>query len=134
VNFGLRLEVVPFGRGVVAKHRNRVDIIADVLDVAAHGAKKTRIMYIANLSYRLLEKYLNETISIGFMQFNENGYEVTEKGRSFLEHYVQFSRKYSDLEGKLEDMRFEREVLDRMCRPPRSREPTLRALTRRKSR
>jgi len=107
----------------VAKNRRRVDIIADILKTATSSAKKTRIMYIANLSYRLLEKYLDETINMGFVQASGNIYEITEKGRGFLDKYVQFSGRYSGLEDKLEDMRFEREVLERMCQPLKRKNP-----------
>lgn len=111
----------------MVKYRRRLEIIADILNVANKGAKKTRIMYVANLSYRLLEKYLEETVNIGFVQTNGNGYEVTEKGRCFLDRYLQFSSKYSKLERQLEDTKFEREVLERMCEPPENTH--LRAIT-----
>jgi predicted transcriptional regulator len=97
------------------KYRDRVDIIAAILNVAGNGAKKTKIMYIANLSYTLLKKYLEEIVGMRFMRFNGDGYGVTEKGRLFLERYAEFSTKYSKLESELELMRFEREVLERMC-------------------
>jgi predicted transcriptional regulator len=94
-----------------------MDIIADILNVASSGAKKTKIMYIANLSYQLLEKYLQETLGIGFVRFNGDGYEITEKGRLFLEKYAQFSSRYSALKGELDLIMFEKEVLERMCDP-----------------
>jgi predicted transcriptional regulator len=97
------------------KYRRRVDIIADILGTAANGAKKTRIMYVANLSHELLEKYLGQTINMGFVQVNRMGYEVTERGRDFLERYARFSSEYHELEGQLEKLKFEREVLERMC-------------------
>jgi predicted transcriptional regulator len=106
-----------FGWGVMAKYRSRVEIIADVLTVASVGAKKTRIMYFANLSYKLLEKYLAETTKIGFIHFNNGGYELTERGRRFLERYNAFSNKYSSVEKTLKNMRYEKQVLERMCEP-----------------
>jgi len=100
----------------VVKYRRRFEIIADILNVAAvNGAKKTRIMYVANLSYRLLEKYLKETLEVDLIRSNNEGYEVTEKGRIFLEKYGEFSSKYSKLERELKALEFEREVLERMC-------------------
>ena len=89
----------------------------DVLDAAGQGAKKTRIMYVANLSYRLLEKYLGETIMMGFLFFGSNGYEITEKGRYFLERYKQFSSKYSKVESDMKDMLSERRTLEKLCKP-----------------
>ena len=46
----------------MAKYRNGLSIIADILHVAGSGAKKTHIMYFANLSHELLEKYLSATV------------------------------------------------------------------------
>jgi len=100
----------------MGRYRRRVDIIAAILNAAGKdNVKKTKIMYSANLSYRLLQKYLNEALNLGFMQVNNDGYEVTERGRIFLEKYENFSRKYFNLERELENLRFEREVLERMC-------------------
>jgi predicted transcriptional regulator len=98
----------------MAKYRRRVEIIADILKVSSKRARKTRIMYAANLSYNLLEKYLREAMGIGFVQANGDGYEITEKGRSFLDKYLEFTHKYSKILDLIETMRFEREVLERM--------------------
>jgi predicted transcriptional regulator len=104
----------------VVKYRRRLEIIVDILNAAGkNNVKKTRIMYIANLSHRLLRKYLKETINIGFMRSSNNGYEVTEKGHAFLERYQEFSSKFSKIEKEFEDLQFEREVLERMCAPTR---------------
>jgi predicted transcriptional regulator len=99
----------------MVKYRDRLEIIADILRAVGDGAKKTRIMYLANLSYRLLEKYLGETVDAGLVFPNHNSYEVTEKGQSFIERYGDFSSKYSKIKSELEKAMFEREVLERMC-------------------
>ncbi len=111
--------------GFMVKYRRRFEIIADILKAAENGAKKTRIMYVANLSHRLLEKYLMKTINLGFIRFNNDGYEVTEKGRLFLERYRQFHSKYSRVQRELENMRFEMEVLERMCATASDSNPKL---------
>ena len=66
----------------MAKHRDRIGIIADVLKAAGEGARKTRIMRTANLSYGLLRKYLDEAFAIGYLAFSGEGYGVTEDGNS----------------------------------------------------
>jgi len=109
----------------MVKYRRRFEIIADILKAAEDGAKKTRIMYVANLSHGLLEKYLMKTINVGFIRFNNDGYEVTEKGRLFLERYAEFSSKYSKLQRELGNMKFEMEVLERMCASDRDADPKL---------
>lgn len=97
------------------KYRRRFQIIADIISVAENGAKKTRIMYFANLSYKLLTKYLEDTVKVGFIQADDSGYKTTGKGRLFLEKYAQFSSKYSKFVNDLEALKFEMEVLERMC-------------------
>jgi predicted transcriptional regulator len=104
----------------LAKHRHRVDIIADILRIAAEGARKTRIMYVANLSYSILDKYLEETTDLGFVQAGMNRYEITEKGRTFLEKYTEFSSKYSSVERLIECMESEKRVLEKMCEQQQS--------------
>jgi len=51
----------------MTKHRDRIGIIADLLKAAGKGARKTRIMYIANLSHGLLRKYLGLAVSLGYL-------------------------------------------------------------------
>jgi len=46
----------------MGKYRDRLQIIADMLSVVRGGAKKTHIMYQANLSYTLLGRYLSEVL------------------------------------------------------------------------
>lgn len=103
------------GCGFMSKYRSRLEIIADILNAVGDGAKKTRIMYIANLSYKLLGKYLKKTVDAGLIGCNNDFYEVTEKGRAFLERFNDFSSRYSRLDREFEEMSFEREVLERMC-------------------
>ena len=104
----------------MVKYRDRLEIIVAILNVASTRAKKTKIMYFANLSYALLEKYLREVIALEFVHYENECYEVTAKGRTFLEKYSDFSGKYSKFEGELQRMLFEREALEKLCMPMRS--------------
>jgi predicted transcriptional regulator len=101
-----------------ATKRRRVDIVADVLDVAVEGAKKTRIMRSANLSHDLLKKYLEDAVGLGLLRANDGSYETTEKGREFLKLYAQFLSRYSRLQKDLEPLWSELESLEKMCSPP----------------
>ena len=97
------------------KYRSSLEIIADILDAVGDGAKKTRIMYFANLSYKLLGKYLKKTMDAGLVSSDKNHYEVTEKGQTFLERFKDFSGRYSKINKQLEEILFERDVLRQMC-------------------
>ncbi|MEM1582417.1 MAG: winged helix-turn-helix domain-containing protein [Candidatus Bathyarchaeia archaeon] len=103
----------------MVKYRRRIEIIADILSSAAGGAnKKTRIMYAANLSHTLLEKYLAESVSLGLLRLSRSGYEVTEKGLIFLEKYERFSSRLSRVQKEMEAAMSERRDLEDMCSTP----------------
>jgi len=75
------------------KYRDRLDIIADVLKVVKNGAKKTRIMYMANLSYTLLTRYLTDVIEKGLVRIEDGKtYELTEKGSKFLQEFTSYRK------------------------------------------
>jgi predicted transcriptional regulator len=102
---------------MMANYRNRLDIIADILGVVSQGAKKTQVMYEANLSYRLLTKYLAEVLSFGFIYFEatQKRYQLTHKGRSFLKTYQEYSRRNKHVEKQLNNIHEKRKVLDGLC-------------------
>jgi len=74
-------------------HRSRVDIIADILQVAVRSTKKIHIMYGCNLSFKQLQTYLDFLLDRELLRRNlENRrsdeptcFQTTAKGQSFLE-------------------------------------------------
>ena len=66
--------------------RSSFEIIAEILNTAKNGAKKTRIMYSCGLSYRFVEKYLELLLDTGLLQTG-NSYHTTDKGMGFLNNY-----------------------------------------------
>ena len=100
----------------MTKYRRRFDILADIVRVASSGARKTRIMYIANLSFLLLNKYLEDALHVGFLRFDDGEYLATKKGEAFLNRYNEFSNRYSSFKEDLVELESEAEALDRMCR------------------
>ena len=82
-----------FRKYVMTRRRSNVDIIADILHIARKGAKKTRIVYGANLNFKLLNEYLERLRDAGLITNDpdERGIlKTTEKGRKYLEHYEGF--------------------------------------------
>ena len=98
-------------------YRRKLDIIADVLSVASGGAKKTQIMYRANLSYRLLTKYLVEVRRAYLVSFERGRrcYVLTSKGEQFLELYKEYSRRARYVEKRLDDANGKRKALESLC-------------------
>jgi len=98
-------------------YRDRIDIIADILNVASRNAKKTQIMYQANLSFKVLQKYLNEIIAASLMAFENNHryYKLTFKGRQYLDAYKEYARCSKTVEKRLNDFSTKRKVLENLC-------------------
>jgi predicted transcriptional regulator len=70
--------------------------MANILQAADEGAKKTHIMYQCNLSFRQLNAYLEFLAEMGFLQNkvlkaeNKDGsqlYKATQKGKEFIKAY-----------------------------------------------
>jgi predicted transcriptional regulator len=98
-------------------YRRRLDIIADILLVASRGAKKTQIMYQANLSYRLLTKYLTEMRNACLISFErrERCYVLTSRGEEFLERYKDYSRHNKHVTKTINDVRVKKKALEELC-------------------
>jgi predicted transcriptional regulator len=78
------------GDGEVAGKRSSLEICADVLTVALNGAKKSHIIYQANLNFDLGTKYLDQLTSYGLIQGpqgRDRSYFTTEKGAAYLKHF-----------------------------------------------
>ena len=73
------------------KRRDRLYIIAQILNIAKSGSLKTQIMYRANLSFAQLNEYLDFLTKIHLITIqNENKrnvYKTTDKGNRYLEKY-----------------------------------------------
>ncbi|MGB9841291.1 MAG: winged helix-turn-helix domain-containing protein [Candidatus Bathyarchaeales archaeon] len=101
----------------MGSYRGRLDIIADILRAVSQNAKKTQIMYQANLSYQVLQKYLSEVSEALLIEFNcqDQCYVLTDKGKAFLEAYKEYSRDYLYLEKRLNEIEGKRKVLEALC-------------------
>ena len=101
----------------MGSYRSRLDITADILKVVSRNAKKTQIMYQANLSYKLLTRYLAEILEVSLVRFERESrcYMLTSKGREFLEKYRDYSKRHKRMERQLNDIHGKRKVLEELC-------------------
>lgn len=76
---------------IASKRRDKLGIIAEILDVAREGTLKTQIMYRANLSFVQLTEYLEymlKTRLIIKLEVNtKDVYVTTKKGVDFLQKH-----------------------------------------------
>jgi predicted transcriptional regulator len=68
------------------KYRSRTEIVSNILDAANGGATKTKIMYIAFLSYNQLKDYLSILMENNLLEYIEGTktFKTTEKGLNLL--------------------------------------------------
>jgi len=67
--------------------RNNLDICAEILRLSEGGAKKTRIVYQANLNFKMVKRYLGNLLEKEFLEQNGDQFFQTEKGARFIEQY-----------------------------------------------
>lgn len=101
----------------MASYRQRIDIIADILEVVSLDAKKTQIMFQANLSYKALNKYLSIILEASLIIFEEEQrcYKLTNKGHAFLNAYRNYHKIKVNAEKRLSHVVRTKKVLDSLC-------------------
>jgi predicted transcriptional regulator len=98
------------------KNRGRLEIVRDMLSAASEKTKKTRIMYQASLSYRLLEKYLKSLLESGLVQcVDDSFYLITWKGKEFLQSYDDYLGRCKRLGEEIRGVRKDMLLLENMC-------------------
>jgi predicted transcriptional regulator len=101
----------------LVNYRDRLDIIADILAVVSREAKKTQIMYQANLSYKVLQRYLSEIVEAALVTFQDANqlYLLTGKGHEYLNAYKEYSRCRRNMEKRLNEFSTKRKILENLC-------------------
>lgn len=115
----------------MAKYRNKLQIIAEILEIVRDGAKKTHIMYKANLSYKLLCKYLDEVLECGLVRVDcEDSYVVAPKGKKFLQQFNRYMQRREHVKEELKNVNKEKALLEQMYMNSRAHGSRKTSLTR----
>jgi predicted transcriptional regulator len=73
--------------------RDRLNIMAGILEATLEGALKTHVMFKANLSFAQLNQYLSLLLDLNLLELKESNervvYKTATKGMRFLEGYKQ---------------------------------------------
>jgi predicted transcriptional regulator len=72
------------------KRRSDIEISADILKVALDGAKKSHIVYRANLNFEVVKRYLRQLSDAGLINFPslENRlFQTTSKGKEYIQRF-----------------------------------------------
>jgi predicted transcriptional regulator len=100
----------------LGSYRGKLDIIAAILMVASRNPKKTQILYQANLSFRVLQKYLAEISGASLICFEDETqrYALTLKGKAFLEAYSQYSKTSRHAEKIIGEVYLKKQTLEKL--------------------
>ena len=81
------------------KRRDRLYIIAEILNVAREGSLKTQIMYSANLSFAQLNEYISFLLKMNLLRIGTDEtktiYKTTVKGLKYLQNYEEIAQLLS---------------------------------------
>ncbi len=80
----------PWGSNPASKRRDKLYIIAEILEIAQEGILKTQLMYRANLSYSQVNGYLRFMLKNELLEKSKGHKEIyrpTEKGLDLLQRY-----------------------------------------------
>lgn len=77
-------------KGVNWMRRNNLDIYADILNISRNGAKKTQIVYKANLSFEIMKKHVQVLSDKGLIEQSGRLYFTTDRGVNYIDQYRDF--------------------------------------------
>ena len=71
--------------------RSRYEIMVEILEAAVGGANVTKIVYRANINFKMAQDYLSYLMKCEFIEISSrNGkklYKTTNKGKTFIKKY-----------------------------------------------
>lgn len=74
--------------------RDRIEIIAEILELCSAPKTKTHVMYGTNLSWKMLQHYLAELESLGLLklQAKTSKYVASKRGLEFVEKWKELKK------------------------------------------
>lgn len=80
--------------------RNNHEISADILRLAMDGAKKSHIVYQANLNFKIVEKYLSYLRKSSLISgpYENKIFKTTDKGLKYLDHFEDLQKYMKEFE------------------------------------
>ena len=84
----------------MVRKRNDLEISANVLDIAKEGARKSHIVYKANLNFKLVNTYLRHLQETGLISppsDDEPLFKTTPKGVAYLHQYMRLADTFNGM-------------------------------------
>jgi len=75
--------------------RHKLDVIFEILSLAQGGVRRTRLVYLTNINFSMLRRYLNVLFRMGLIEDRGRMLVTTPKGVRFVEEYDEFTSKWN---------------------------------------
>jgi predicted transcriptional regulator len=85
--------------------RTKYELLAALLESSKGGCRKTTLMFRANLSFTLLNKYLSFLIENGFLEREDGIFFPSPRGLTYLHRFARYQRAKSDVTKSEEKVR-----------------------------
>lgn len=82
------LEMLNISQVINNHQRDTIDVIYEMLKFAEEPIIRTQMMYKANMSFGMLNKYVDVLVERGLLTYNGRQYIITQRGREFVKHYL----------------------------------------------
>jgi predicted transcriptional regulator len=83
--------------------RHKLDIMADLLRLSKDGSKKTRLVYLANINFNMLKKYVTLLKSKGFIYNSDDLIYTSREGFDFLRKYDELMMAWDLMDNDLRE-------------------------------
>jgi len=67
--------------------RDSIEIERQILGIAREGCRKSRIVYQANLNFRIVKGYISRLQNRGLLEIDNKIFKTTEKGEEFVKDF-----------------------------------------------
>jgi predicted transcriptional regulator len=94
------------------KYRDSLEIVADILTAVNLHSSKTGIMETSNLNFKNVNSYLEIALKAGFLVVTCQKYEISSKGKDFLEKYRELTFNLIEVKSSLEQLKDEKMALE----------------------
>ena len=75
--------------------RHKLDVIFEILSLAQVGVNRTRLVYLTNINFSMLKRYLNVLYRMGLIEDQDKMLMTTPKGVRFVEEYDDFTSRWN---------------------------------------
>jgi len=69
------------------RKRDELEILSEVLKIAKDGAKKSHIVYKANLNFKIVKDYLDTLMRSNMITLEGRNYKTTERGLRYINNH-----------------------------------------------